>query len=114
MSDGGDVGELLHLHSLLLIFHTTCPTYNTPFFLFHIMGNQKAAAKRKPNASCSGTRKSAKENIAPPPSKWPYPKARPAYKVTLAKDSGEEASKGEAEAAAALVYMQHRGQTGQS
>jgi len=78
------------------------------------MGSQKTATKRKPATSHSGTRKSAKENIEPPSAKQPYPKAHPAYKkAASAEDTGEEASKGEAEAAAALVSMQNRGQTGQ-
>ena len=86
------------------------------------MGNQKVAARRKPTSGCSGTRKSSKENNgseSEPPShgasaKKPYPKARPTYKkVASAEDSVEagKARKGEAEAAAALVSMQNRGQT---
>lgn len=85
------------------------------------MGNQKVAARRKPTAGRSGTRKSSKENngseLEPPShAKKPYPKARPTYKkVASIEDSAEEAGKarkGEAEAAAALVSMQNRSQTG--
>ncbi|KAF8225307.1 hypothetical protein L208DRAFT_1408685 [Tricholoma matsutake] len=55
------------------------------------MGSQKTATKQKPNAHRSGARKSAKENIAPPSPKQPYPKPHPAYKkVTFAEDLGEE------------------------
>ena len=86
------------------------------------MGNQKVAARRKPTTDRSGTRKSSKENNgseSEPPShgasaKKPYPKARLMYKkVASAEDSIEagKAHKGEAEAAAALVSMQNRGQT---
>jgi hypothetical protein len=51
------------------------------FILLYFMGSQKAAMKRKPNAGRSGARKSAKENIAPPSPKQPYPKPHPAYNV---------------------------------